>query len=83
MGGVCGMHESQKYLRFWREIPKERDHSEDRRVDGRMGSKWIWRSGDLVTGWRGVERIQLAHDRNRWRAAVNAVMNLRCLAPRS
>jgi hypothetical protein len=27
--------------RFWWEIPKERDHSEDRDVDGRMGSEWI------------------------------------------
>jgi hypothetical protein len=27
--------------RFWLEIPKERDHSEDRGVDFRMGAKWI------------------------------------------
>jgi hypothetical protein len=33
--------------------------------------------------WGGVEWIQLAQDRDRWRAVVSAVMNLRVLAPRS
>jgi hypothetical protein len=34
-------------------------------------------------GWRGVEWIHLAQDRGRWRAVVNAMVNLRVLAPRS
>jgi hypothetical protein len=34
-------------------------------------------------GWGGVEWIHLAQDRDRSRAVVNAVMNLRVLPPRS
>jgi hypothetical protein len=47
-----------------------------------------WEDGikmDLSEIGRGgdVEWIHLAQDRDRWRAVVNAVMNLRVLAPRS
>ena len=28
-------------------------------------------------GWEGVENIDLAQDRNRWRAVVNTAMKLR------
>jgi hypothetical protein len=62
---------------FWRESPKEGDHLEDKGVDGRMGSKWTL--GRVVGG---VEWIHLTQDRDRWRAVVNAVMNLRVLASR-
>jgi hypothetical protein len=34
-------------------------------------------------GWGSVEWIQLAQDRDRWRAVVNTVMNLLVLAPRT
>jgi hypothetical protein len=34
-------------------------------------------------GWGSVEWIQLAQDGDRWQALVNAVMNLRVLAPRT
>jgi hypothetical protein len=44
-----------------------------------------WEDGiklDLTEiGWRGVEWIHLAWDRDRWQAVVNAVMNLWVLAP--
>jgi hypothetical protein len=61
---------------FWWERPKGKDHLEDQDVDGRMRSKWILRK---LAG--GVEWIRLAQYRDRWRALVNAVMNLRILAP--
>jgi hypothetical protein len=46
-----------------------------------------WENGVKVDlreiGWGGVEWINLAQDRDHWRVLVNAVMNLRVLAPRS
>jgi hypothetical protein len=33
--------------------------------------------------WGSVEWIQLAQDRDRWRAVVNTVLTLRVLAPRN
>jgi hypothetical protein len=45
-----------------------------------------WEDGikmDLGEIGSGVEWIHLAQDRDHWRAVVNAVMNLRVLAPRS
>jgi hypothetical protein len=33
------------------------------------------------TGWGSVDWIQLAQDRDQWRAVVNMVMNLRVLTP--
>jgi len=48
----------------------ERDHWGDLGVDGRIILRWIFRKWDM--DW-----IELAQDRDRWRALVNAVMNIR------
>jgi hypothetical protein len=37
----------------------------------------------MEIGLGGVDWIRLSQDRDRWRAVVSAVMNLRVLAPRS
>jgi len=42
-------------------------------VDGRIILKWIFRE----VGCGGVGWIELAQDRDRWWAVVNALMNLR------
>jgi hypothetical protein len=49
----------------------ERDHLEDLGVDGRIILRWIFMK------WERRHRIDLAQDRDRWRALVNAIMNLR------
>jgi hypothetical protein len=41
------------------------------------------RKGLREIGLRGVDWIQLAQDRDQWRAVVSAVMNLRVLVPQS
>jgi hypothetical protein len=58
---------------------------EGKRLLGRPRHRWEDRiKMDLrEIGWGVVEWIHLAQDRDRWRALVNAVMNLRVLAPRS
>jgi hypothetical protein len=48
-------------------------------VGGRMGLEWML--GRLALG--GVDWIRLSQDRDRLRAVVSEVMNLRVLAPRS
>jgi hypothetical protein len=48
----------------------ERDQCRDPGADGRVILRWIFKTWD-------VEWIELAPDRDRWRALVNAAMNLR------
>jgi hypothetical protein len=51
---------------------REREHWGNPVVDGRI-IRWIFKKRDV---W-SMDWIGLAQDRDRWRALVNAVMNLR------
>jgi hypothetical protein len=52
---------------------------EGKRPLGRPRRRWLDNiKMDLRdTGWGSMDRIDLAQDRNQWRALVNTVMNLR------
>jgi hypothetical protein len=60
---------------------EERDHLEAGGVDRRTGSECIL-GRYAVCVCVCVKSIHLAQDRDRWRALVNAVINLRVLQPR-
>jgi hypothetical protein len=48
---------------------KERDHLGDPDLDGRIILRWIFKKWD-------VDWIEMAQERDRWRALVTAVTNL-------
>jgi hypothetical protein len=56
---------------WWRDLRK-RDHLQDLGIYGRIILKSILKKLSGGTDW-----IDLAQDRDRWRALVNRVMNLR------
>ena len=60
------------YTRFMLGNLGERNRLEDPGVDGKIILRWIFRKWD-----GGMEWIDLAVDRDRCRAVVNAVKNLR------
>ena len=51
---------------------REGDHLKDPGVDGRTILKWTFEKWDGA----GMDWINLAQDKNKWQAVVNAVMNL-------
>ena len=73
VGGACStyMGRGEVHTGFWRGNLRERDHLEDPNLDGRIILRCIFRKWD-----GGLDWIDLAQVRDRWRALVNAVMNL-------
>jgi hypothetical protein len=55
------------------------DLSEGKRPLGRPRRRWVDNIKTYLRGigWDGVDWIELAEDRDHWRALVNTVMNLR------
>jgi hypothetical protein len=71
-GHVAHMGKREVHTGFWWGDLRESDHLGDPGIDGRIILKWIFKQWD-----GGMDWIELAQDRDRWRALVNAVMNLR------
>jgi hypothetical protein len=67
------MCEGRDVYRVWWGNLRERDHLEDPGLNGMIILKLIFRKWDV---W-GMDWIKLTQDRYRWRAFVNAVLNIR------
>jgi hypothetical protein len=65
------MEESKGAYRVLVGKPERIDNLDDLGVDGRVILKWI-----LITWDGNMNWIELAQDRERWRALVNTVMSL-------
>ena len=73
MGGACSAYGGRVEVYTGCRLGnlKERDHLEDPSIDGRIILRLIFRKWD-----EGIDWIDLAQDRDSWRALVNAVINL-------
>jgi len=72
-GHVACVGEKRGVYSVWWGNLRERDHLGYPDVDGRIILRWIFRKWDVGS----MDWIELAQDKDRWRALVNAVMNLR------
>ena len=72
-GNVARMGRGEVYTGFWWDKLRERDHLEDPGVDLEDNIKMNLQ----LVGCGGMDWIDLAQDRDKWRALINAAMNLR------
>jgi hypothetical protein len=59
------------HKKIWWGNPREEECLEGLSEDGKLILKWIFKKWDVGMDW-----INLAHDRDRWRALVNAAIHI-------
>jgi hypothetical protein len=73
MGRACGTNGREELCTgFWWGSLREKDHLGEPSSDGRIILRWIFTKWEGLCGW-----MELAQDRDRWRALVTKVMNFR------
>jgi hypothetical protein len=72
MGGACSAYGGEVYTGFWWGNLKRRDRLGGLGIGGGIILKWI-QEVECV----GMDWIDLAQDKDRWRALVNTAMNIR------
>jgi hypothetical protein len=80
VGGACGTHGNGA-----ESVQGFGGKARRKETTGRPRRRWedVIRMDLTEIGLGGVDWTRLAQDKDRWRAVVSAVMNLRVLAPRS